>query len=154
VRLRDPECALRRDFAGIDAYPVDPAYRVVARLEPFPAGTRIEVPNMLGHVDSVETPGAFAFPLRGGTRRLVPMLEPDSTLFFVFADSTTGVETYGGGRFLYADLRPDGTAVLDFNMAYNPPCAFNPYTTCPLPPEGNTLAMAVRAGEKFSAGTH
>jgi len=149
VRLRDPECALRTGFHGVDDYPIDPAYRVVGRLEGV--GTQeLTVTNVLGQESTALTPGQVAFTLQGELCRLLPMVDDaaDSNLFFVFADATTGKETYEAGRFLSARLEPGGTVVLDFNRAYNPPCAFNPYTTCPLPPEGNTLPLPVRAGEK------
>lgn len=156
VRVRDPEYPLRTEFRGIDVYPVDPAYRVVGRLEPLTAPRPVPVPNVMGWVDTMFTPGPVVFALGDTVIHLVPLQDApsDSNLFFVFQDGTSGIETYGGGRFLYSDLRPDGEVVLDFNKAYNPPCAFNPNTTCPLPPEGNVLTRPIRAGEKAYAGGH
>jgi len=91
---------------------------------------------------------------RGGTHRLIAFDDTgDGRLFFVFGDRTNGRETYGGGRFLYSDPPRDGRVVLDFNRAYNPPCVFTPWATCPLPPPGNRLPVAIEAGEKKYAGT-
>jgi len=150
IRVRDPESPIRKNFLGIDFYDIDPAYRVEGVLHPGDGARMIEVPSIMGYTDSSYCPGKVSFTLQGQALELLPMTDGprDSVLFFVFADGTTGKETYGAGRFLYSDLRPDGTMELDFNEAYNPPCAFNPFTTCPLPPEGNTLPIAVRAGEK------
>jgi uncharacterized protein (DUF1684 family) len=112
------------------------------------------VPDVLGNLEESPSPGTLVFTLEGRECRLTPVGGPGEELFIVFADATSGGETYGGGRFLSADPpRPDGTVVLDFNLATNPPCAFTPYATCPLPPQGNTLPVAVRAGEK-SWGRH
>jgi uncharacterized protein (DUF1684 family) len=88
--------------------------------------------------------------LHGQDLRLYPVLEEPGAkeLFFIFRDQTSGKETYGAGRFLYSALPREGTVVLDFNKAYNPPCAFTPYATCPLPPKENRLAVRVEAGEK------
>jgi uncharacterized protein (DUF1684 family) len=154
VRLRDPQCPLRTSFPGIETYPIDPAYRVDARLDPAPH--KVLVPNIMGYEDSLLTPGGYRFNLLGEDLELFPVIEDeaDSVLFFIFNDATSGIETYGGGRFLYADRKADGTAVLDFNKAYNPPCSFNPYATCPLPPAENKLPLAVRAGEKAIPGGH
>ena len=156
IRVRDPESPMRTGFQGIDSYEIDPTYRVRAHLEPGSTKHKIPQPNIMGYVDSVFTPGVMVFELAGEQHSLFPVFEDvndDSTLFFVFEDETTGIETYGGGRCFYADLEPDGTAILDFNKAYNPPCAFTPYTTCPLPSDGNRLPMAIRAGEKQYPGT-
>jgi hypothetical protein len=154
VRLRDPQCPLRTNFPGIETYSIDPAYRVTASLDPDPH--KVLVPNIMGYEDSLLTPGAFRFTLNGEDLALFPVVEDeaDTVLFFIFDDATSGIETYGAGRFLYADQKADGTAVLDFNKAYNPPCAFNPYATCPLPPAENTLAVPVRAGEKAIGEGH
>ncbi len=154
LRLKDAESPLLRDFPGLDHYPVDPAWRVEARYERYPEPRTVAVPNIIG--DAFDTPvyGSLVFDAAGRELRLEPLGEPDQPLFLVFGDETNGRETYGGGRFLYADP-PDaaGRTVLEFNQAYNPPCVFTPYATCPLPPPGNRLPLAVRAGEKsFGAG--
>jgi uncharacterized protein (DUF1684 family) len=139
LRMKDPESALRRDFHGIEYFPVSEDYRVTAR---FIAG-----PRRIGDSDS---PGYFVFRLLGRDLRLYPFREqPDAkVLLIVFRDPTTGHETYPGGRFLEVPLPQNGTAVLDFNKAYNPPCAFTPYVSCPLPPRQNRLPVPIQAGEK------
>jgi uncharacterized protein len=154
VRVRDPESPVRKSFVGIENYPVDPKMCVEGRLIPNPETTYVLVPNIVGYMDSMLSPGIVTFAIGDTTLRLTPVLETptDTSLFFVFRDATSGTETYGGGRFFYADVEKDGRVFLDFNKAYNPPCAFNPNTTCPLPPEGNDLPIPIRAGEKAYAG--
>jgi len=110
----------------------------------------------LGAIENSPCPGAAVFERDGKTFRLEPILEEGSDeLFFIFGDQTNRQETYGGGRFLYAaKAGADGTVVLDFNRAYNPPCVFTPYATCPLPPPQNKLALRIEAGEKkFTGGS-
>lgn len=149
VRVKDSEAAARKRFAGIEHFPVDPKWRVEARFEPAPAGHEIEVPNALGYLEKMNAPGHVVFELGGATQRLLALDDTgDGRLFLVFGDSTTGKETYGGGRFLYTDPPKDGRVVIDFNRAYNPPCVFSAYATCPLPPPGNKLKVRVEAGEK------
>jgi uncharacterized protein (DUF1684 family) len=150
IRLRDPNAAARRNFHGIDTYPIDPAYRVTARFEPYAPPKKVPIANVIGTVDTMLSPGALVFQLGSRELRLDPLLEePDATsLFLIFKDETSGSETYGAGRFLYTDLPVDGRVVVDFNRAYNPPCVFTEFATCPLPPPQNDLEAAVRAGEK------
>lgn len=154
LRLKDLDGELLRAFSGIDHYPVDAAWRFEARFEPYAEARMIPVPNITGDVLDQPAYGRIVFSIAGAERSLEPLGEPDSPLFLVFGDQTNGQETYGGGRFLYtAPPDPEGRLVVDFNKAYNPPCVFTPYATCPLPPPGNRLALAVEAGEKnFSAG--
>jgi uncharacterized protein (DUF1684 family) len=150
VRLRDPESEARRRFAGLDWFPVDPAYRVTARWVAYAPPRILKVPSVVGYVTDLPCPGQAVFRLGDRELRLEPVLESEDAteLFFIFRDSTARRETYGGGRFLYTDLPRDGTLVLDFNKAYSPPCAFTNYATCPLPPRQNQLAVPIRAGEK------
>ena len=101
-----------------------------------------------GDVDEFSTDGVVEFALLGRTLRLRPFTTRPKRFYFVFRDASSGHETYGAARFLYADLADDGTVVLDFNQAYNPPCSFNPYTTCPIPLRENELPIKVLAGEK------
>ena len=110
---------------------------------------KIPILNVLGQTEDSECPGYAVFSLHGKELRLYPIIEEpgDKQLFFIFRDQTTGKETYGAGRFLYSDLPKNGEVVLDFNKAYNPPCAFTPYATCPLPPKENHLSVRVEAGE-------
>ena len=155
LRLRDPEAATRRDFAGLDWYPVNEVWRITARFEPYPEPREIKIPNVLGQRVPLPCPGEVVFTVAGRELRLLPVIEEPGAdeLFFVFRDATSGQGTYGSGRFLYAPLPVDGKVVLDFNKAYSPPCAFTPYATCPLPPDANKLPIAVGAGERF-AGHH
>jgi len=106
------------------------------------------VPNTLGDLDEYKTEGVVEFQLGGQTLRLRPFTTRPKRFYFVFRDASSGHETYETARFLYADLADDGTSVLDFNQAYNPPCAFNPYTTCPIPLRENRLPVKILAGEK------
>ncbi|MES1171843.1 MAG: DUF1684 domain-containing protein [Bacteroidota bacterium] len=154
VRLRDANSKTRRDFKSLAYFPVDPRLRVVARFVAHPVPVSIAVPNVLGFVESLPSPGYATFSLGGRAFRLDPVLEApgDTQLFFIFRDQTAGKTTYGAGRFMYTDLPRDGQVVLDFNKAYSPPCAFTPYATCPLPPDGNRLPIAVEAGERFDGG--
>ena len=154
VRVKDSASPARAAFEGLEYYPLDPAWRVEARLEPE-EGATVAVPNVLGQVEDVRAPGVLVFRSPEGEElRLTPMQDaPGDELFVVFGDATNGKGTYGGGRFLYAEA-PDeeGRVVLDFNRSYNPPCAFTPYATCPLPPDENELSVPVEAGEKSYAG--
>jgi len=155
LRVKDSASRQRREFKGIDYFPADPSYRVEAHLEPAPAGATVPVPNVLGTMEPTPTPGVLVFELGGQERRITAFGERGTDeLFLVFGDRTNGKESYGGGRFLYA-AKPDaaGKTVLDFNRAYNPPCAFTAFATCPLPPRDNKLDVEIRAGEKkYGAG--
>jgi uncharacterized protein len=150
IRLRDTESKMRREFTGLHWFPVKEPYRVTARYVSYPALKPITVPNILGATEKMPSPGYAVFTLDGKEVRLEGVLEePNATqLFFIFKDGTSGKETYPAGRFLYSDLPKHGEIVLDFNKAYNPPCAFTPYATCPLPPEQNRLPMRIEAGER------
>jgi len=154
VRVKDSEAATRKAFHGIPTYAPSAAWRVEGRFEPATTERKISVPNVLGEVEEMVSPGTVAFTLGGKEYRLAPVVEPGSDqLFFIFADLTNRDETYGAGRFLYTGLPKDGKVVLDFNRAYNPPCAFTAFATCPLPPSQNRLKVRVEAGEK-RAGDH
>ncbi|MGH9714451.1 MAG: DUF1684 domain-containing protein [Candidatus Acidiferrales bacterium] len=151
IRLRDPNSALRRDFHGLSWFPVDESYRVTARFVAYDKPKEVSIQNLAG--DSLMLPinGSAVFTLHGQEFRLEGYFDPPenpTSLSFVIRDLTSGKETYGAARFLDADPPKDGTVILDFNEAYNPPCAYNPYTTCPLPPPGNRLHTRVEAGEK------
>lgn len=149
LRVKDPESPTRLGFSGLDYYPVDSTYRVTARFEPYDAPREVGVATSAGAVEKMLVPGRLVFGLAGAERSLEPLIYKagETRLFLIFRDETSGTETYGAGRYLYATLE-NGRAVVDFNRAYNPPCAFTPYATCPLPPRGNRLGTAVRAGEK------
>jgi uncharacterized protein (DUF1684 family) len=155
LRVKDKRNPARSHFAGLDYFPVDLKWRLDARFEPYDPPKIIPIVNVLGMVDNMTSPGALVFEVNGKTHRLDPVLEKGSKqLFIIFGDRTTGKETYGAGRYLYADpAGDDGKVVLDFNKAYNPPCAFTQFATCPLPPRQNRLAIRVEAGEKKYAGS-
>ena len=154
VRIKDKESPERAAFHGVDTFPPDPRWRVVARFEPY-KDKKIPIANIIGQVADEKSPGALVFDWQGKTYRL-DALEggDDGSLFVVFGDQTNGKETYGAGRFLDTDPPKDGKVVVDFNTAYNPPCAFTAFATCPLPPAQNKLAMRVEAGEKKVEGGH
>lgn len=156
VRVKDSESPTRLGFKGVESFPADPSWRVIAKFEPYPEGKTLQVPTILGTVDTMKEPGAVVFEHGGQTYRLDTVLEEGETdLFLVFGDLTNRHETYGGGRFLYAKPPgPDGTVMLDFNRAYNPPCVFTPYATCPLPPANNKLPVRIEAGEKMYGKQH
>lgn len=154
VRVKDKEAAALREFKGVPTFPVNPLWLLVARFEPYDPPKKIDVPNILGSTEADESPGAVVFEVKGEKYRLEAVKEDDSgELFLIFGDRTNGTETYGGGRFLYTAPPKDGTVVVDFNKAINPPCVFTAYATCPLPPAPNRLPIRVPAGEK-SFGKH
>jgi uncharacterized protein len=154
VRLLDTESDIRKNFTGIDRYDVNPAYKIQAKLEPNTTGRKISITNIVGQVSEEETPGALVFTIDGKQHKLDALKEGEE-LFVIFADKTNGHETYGAGRYLYTDLPDaDGNVTIDFNKAYNPPCAFVTYATCPLPPKQNFLQVAIPAGEKSFEANH
>jgi uncharacterized protein (DUF1684 family) len=148
LRLRDNDNETYRAFHGIDRYPTSTAWRVTARWVPHEK--KVAVPNVLGTVAEVDSPAALEFWVEGRRMTLdVPGGEEFGRYMLVFADSTSGGETYGGGRYLWVD-GPDeeGRVVVDFNLAYNPPCVWTAFATCPLPTRDNRLPVRVEAGEK------
>lgn len=148
IRMQDPECPLRDAFTEIEFYEIDPAYKVVGTL--IDAPDTVEVPNIMGYTSRLWCPGPVRFNLNGEGHELFPLVwsSGDSVFQFVVQDETSGIETYGGGRYIYCDLEADGTVVIDFNKLYNPPCALNPYATCPLPAERDILPIGLPVGEK------
>ena len=156
IRLRDTENPLISSFKGIERYPVDPAWLIEAKFEAYNPPKIIGVPTIMGTMDSSKCPGVLVFEIDGETYRLEPVLEEGSDeLFIIFGDKTNGSETYGGGRFLYAK-KPgtDNKVIIDFNKAYNPPCVFTEFATCPLPPSQNKLPIKITAGEKMWGKAH
>jgi len=147
IRLKDRNSEYRRKFTGLHWYPIRPEYRVTAKFIAWPQAQEIPIANILGQTEPTPSPGYLEFTLNGVALRLDAVTE-DDTLFLIFRDKTAGKTTYGAGRFLNTAMPKDGKVELDFNEAYNPPCAFTPYATCPLPPPQNRLAVAVEAGEK------
>jgi uncharacterized protein (DUF1684 family) len=148
IRIRDVNGAPAKAFEGFHWFPIDPKYRMTARFIKDPAPHDVKIPNQLGDEETYSTEGIVEFTVDGKKVTMRPMTTRPGRLYFIFRDGTSGKETYETARFLYADLKPDGTAVLDFNQAYNPPCSFNPYTTCPLPPKENRVTVRILAGEK------
>jgi len=150
LRIKDSRAPTLLAFAGVDNYPIDADWRVDGRFLPVGADETIEIPNVQGQIERLPVAGIVEFELGGQNHRLLGLGQKDSdALWFLFADRTTGRETYGAGRYLYSDGGPrNGRLILDFNKAYNPPCAFTDYATCPLPPPQNRLDLAVTAGEK------
>ena len=150
IRLRDKNSEIRKNFAGLKWYPPNEAYKVTGRFEPYQTAKTVKVPNILGDLETYTAPGVVAFTLNGQEHKLEAFESGTGDrkrFFIVFRDLTSGKETYPAARFLYADLPVNGQTTLDFNKAYNPPCAFNPYTTCPLPTEQNRLRVRIEAGE-------
>jgi len=155
LRIKDAQAPTRVGFHGLHWYPPSAAYRIHAKWIPYNPPKMIDIPTILGTVSKLPAPGAAEFTFEGKVVRLEPVLEdPESTeLFFILRDTTSKTTTYGAGRFLYTDF-PDhglsqlGEVWLDFNQLVNPPCAFTPYATCPLPPPQNRLSVAIPAGEQ------
>ncbi len=156
LRIKDSQAQTRTHFLGIDYFDIDPSWRVEAKWEAYDPPHEVEEPNVLGQMDKVIVPGAAVFERGGKTYRVEPVIETpgDTNLFLVFADKTSGKETYGAARFVYTEPPQDGKVIIDFNKAYNPPCAFTPYATCPLPTSQNRLGLRVTAGEKKYRGGH
>ena len=150
IRLRDYEHPALKEFHGIESYDADPNWIIEARFEAFKEPKEMLIPTVQGTLEKNQCPGILKFEVGGVDQELYPS-SSGSSLFIVFADETSGLATYGGGRFLYT-VQPDenGMVKLDFNRAYNPPCAFTPFATCPLPPRENHLTVGILAGEKFA----
>lgn len=149
LRVKHADAETRTGFAGLEYWSADPSWKVDAKFVANAPGKTIPIPDIIGDTNDVPNPGAVEFQRDGKTYRIEALDEGDDGLFLIFADRTNGHGSYSAGRFLYAD-KPDaaGKVVLDFNRAYNPPCAFTPFATCPLPPPENRLDLAVTAGEK------
>lgn len=149
VRVRDPASFARQNFVGLDYYPLDRRFQVVGRFEAHPEGQTIPTATVLGEILNEPNPGRVVFELGGETFSLEAIAAASGEeFFFILADRTSGKDTYGLGRFLYSGLpNANGEVVLDFNRAYNPPCAFNAFTTCPLPPPQNRINYLIEAGE-------
>ena len=147
LRVRDQASALRTNFRGLRWYEPNPSYRTVGTFQPYAEKKVVQIPNILGDIEPFNAIGTVTFELAGVRHTMEAWGNPKS-LWFVFRDQTSGRETYPSARFLYTPPVEDGKVVIDFNFAQNPPCAYNPYTTCPLPPAQNRLAIAIEAGEK------
>jgi len=150
IRLKDVDNPAVRNYRGPVFYPIQLHYRVTATWVPSEGKKSVDVPNVLGDITPTPISGQARFKLNGHEFQLTDLGgDPDKSLFFVFNDLTSKTDTYPGGRFLETDPVKNGTVILDFNKAYNPPCAVTPYATCPLAPKENRLAIVIPAGEKY-----
>jgi len=148
LRVRDPKGPLATGFLGFKWFPIDAKYRVTGHFVKDAQPRALKVLNTFGDIDEYKTEGVIEFKLLGKALHVRPFTTRPNRFYIVFKDASSGHETYEAARFLYSDLKPDGTTVLDFNEAYNPPCAFNPHTTSPIPLKENRLAVKILAGEK------
>jgi len=149
IRVRDSVSPNRLQFKGLEYFPVRADWHIQAHFEPYVPERRIPIVNILGMAEEMTSPGAIVFEREGRSWRLDAILEApgDRELFVMFSDATSGKQTYGAGRFLYVGLPNADRIDVDFNEAFNPPCAFTDFATCPLPPQQNRLALGVDAGE-------
>jgi uncharacterized protein (DUF1684 family) len=150
LRVRDRDSAARQAFKGLEYFPIREDLRVRARLEPFDPARHIPIVNVLGDQSEYVSPGRLVFELDGVTVSLDAVYEtPEKKdLFVIFRDKTSGESTYPAGRYMHLPLPVNGETEIDFNRAYNPPCAFTEFATCPLPPKQNWLKVRIEAGEK------
>ena len=151
LRVRDRESAGRTRFKGITSFPVTSRYRLRARFLAFATPKTATVINVIGDAVDFVSPGQLVFVLDGVEHRLDALYETPERkdLWLIFRDRTSGVSTYPAGRYLHAALPANGHVELDFNVAYNPPCAFTEFATCPIPPRQNWLKIPIEAGEKM-----
>jgi uncharacterized protein (DUF1684 family) len=148
IRLRDYEHPRIAKLDHIPVYETTPEWKIEAQFIPYDSIVKVEIATVIGGTEISNCPGELIFKKGFKEYTLLPFTEGED-LFIIFADKTNGIETYGNGRFLYA-TKPDSNnmVILDFNKAYNPPCAFSPFATCPMPPRENILDLKVTAGEK------
>lgn len=153
IRLYNKNNPEADQFSGFDMYPVDPAWRLKARFIPAPDSAAIPIANVLGQLEEYPSPGRLEFTINGELFSL-DALQGTTRLFIIVADETNQTETYQAGRYMYIDYPEEGSefTVIDFNKAYNPPCAYSKFTTCQLPPPQNRLNVAITAGEKRPVG--
>ncbi|MBV8518000.1 MAG: DUF1684 domain-containing protein [Acidobacteria bacterium] len=156
LRVKDSQAETRTHFKGLDYFPVNEKWRVVAHFEPYNPPKKMPIVDITGRNYTSDSPGALVFTVDGKEYRLDPIVEEgESDFFIIFKDETSRDTTYQAARYLYATPPgKDGTVVVDFNKAYNPPCAFTSFATCPLPPPQNRLPVRIEAGEKRYAGGH
>ncbi len=149
IRLWDRNSPRRETYPPRQWFRIDPRYRVTAAFHRYESPRPLLAPDVTGGVQEMASPGEVAVEVLGRQIRLLASGEEDESLFLIFADETSGISTYPAGRYLYTAAPVEGTVEVDFNRAYNPPCAFTPYATCPLPPEGNRLPFPIEAGERY-----
>ena len=155
IRLRDKNSAVRKSFTGLKWFPIDESFRALAKYTPYNPPKELDSENILGDPIKMKILGFLTFTLKGQNIRLEAGPDDAGTgLFIVFRDLTSGKETYPASRFLDAAAPTNGSVELDFNKAYNPPCAYNPFTTCPLPLPGNRLHIRIPVGEKLYKHGH
>jgi uncharacterized protein (DUF1684 family) len=154
IRMRDLQSVMRREFKGLTYYPLAERLRVTGAFTAYPEPRKIRIPNVLGQSPEMVSPGYVTFTVDGRALRLEPVYETpeNKDLFFIFKDLTSQDTTYPAGRFLHTPLPENGKVIIDFNLAYNPPCAFTDFATCPLPPRQNQMAVRIEAGEKAYHG--
>ncbi len=148
IRIRDKKNPVRVNFKGLDWYPIDKNFEVVAQFEPFGEDRDFLVQNVLDQTVQMKSPGILRFNLAGKDYSLQAALNGDGRLFIIFRDLTSKTATYQAGRYLYTRMPKDGKVTLDFNKAENPPCAYTEFATCPLPPDQNEMEVEILAGEK------
>lgn len=154
VRVRDRAWAASRPFGGLSYFDYDPAWRITADWLELSPPLVMAVPNVTGDLKAVTVTHKAVFFVDRQKVELLPMSVGEQEIFFVFRDRTSGKLSYGAGRFLKTTPAVDGKICLDFNYAYNPPCAFTAFATCPLPPAENWLAFPVAAGEQKPVVLH
>ena len=148
LRIWDRHAQARQAFPGRQWFAIDPDYRLEGRFVPYDPPRRLVVADVTGGTQETASPGEVVFAVWGEAGRLVASSGDEDGLFLIFADATNGSTTYPAGRYLVTSAPEEGVVEIDFNRAYNPPCAFTPYATCPLPLPGNRLALAIEAGER------
>jgi uncharacterized protein (DUF1684 family) len=148
IRVWDRNSKLRKNFTGFKQYPVNPDYRIEAKYTPYDTPKLTTIQDVIEIYHEVPLQGYVTFKLRGKEHRLEVMVDEDGYMRLDFRDATNGKTTYVGGRFLVAEMPEEGKVIVDFNRAYNPPCAYTDYATCPLPPRENRLPIRIEAGEK------
>ena len=154
IRFRDLESEAVKNFKGIERFPVNEDWKITAEFKAFNPPKKMSVPNVLGQVDEELSPGAVVFK-KGEQNYSIQTIDAGDKLWLIFADGTSGEETYGGGRFLYTDKADStGKVIVDFNKAYNPPCVLTKFATCPLPPKENYIKLRITAGEKMWGENH
>jgi uncharacterized protein (DUF1684 family) len=153
IRLKDEQSEYRRNFQGLQWYPPRREWLIQARLIPYPQPRKMLFNSQTGDKHEYTSPGYAEFEVGGRKYRLSPVND-EGKLFFIFRDKTAGKTTYPAARYLYTELPVNGRVTLDFNKAYNPPCVFTPFATCPLPPPENRLPIEINAGELMYKGKH
>lgn len=155
IRLRDLNAELLKTFKGIGIFPINDDWKIEAKFEKYDPPKKITIPDIIGTSDEENSTGAVIFTKNNQTFRMDALDAGGNRIWFIFADETSGEETYGAGRFLYTDKADsNGIVILDFNKAYNPPCVFTRFATCPLPPKDNYLKLRITAGEKMWGDHH